>query len=214
MEKTRLGSRRNFGLDIVRSTAILLVLASHSLFFLFPFYGRQLVEVFGVFGSYGVEIFFVLSGFLIGQLVIKEVLSPPGLRGLGHFWVRRWFRTLPPYYLVLAIRTLTGHPFHWRFLVFLQNFDAKVLSSFPVSWSLSIEEWFYLLTPLLLLLAFMGSRRRGPSVFFVTCALIAVVAFVARAICVVKWNMQVRDHIFLTDGHHDDRRRARWAPRV
>jgi peptidoglycan/LPS O-acetylase OafA/YrhL len=197
LEKTRLGSRRNFGLDIVRSTAILLVLASHSLFFLFPFYFRQLVELFGVFGSYGVEIFFVLSGFLIGQLIIKEVLRPPRWRGLGHFWVRRWLRTLPPYYLVLAIRTLTGHPFHWRFLVFLQNFDPKVLTSFPVSWSLSIEEWFYLLTPFLLLLAFLVSRRSAPSVFFVTCALIALVAFVGRVVCVVKWNLQVRDHIFL-----------------
>jgi peptidoglycan/LPS O-acetylase OafA/YrhL len=156
-----------------------------------------LVEFFGVFGSYGVEIFFVLSGFLIGQLIIKEVLRPPSWRGLGHFWVRRWLRTLPPFYLVLAIRTLTGHPFHWRFLVFLQNFDPKVLTSFPVSWSLSIEEWFYLLTPFLLLLAFLVSRRSAPSLFFVTCALIALVAFVARAICVVKWNMQVRDHIFL-----------------
>src|ERR1700730_1065700 len=143
VETAKLDSRRNFGLDIVRSVAILMVLASHSIFFLMPFFLKQLVEVYGILGSYGVEIFFVLSGFLIGQLIIKEVLKPPSWRGLSHFYVRRWFRTLPPYFLVLALRTLMGNPIHWRYLVFLQNFDPKVMASFRVSWSLSIEEWFY-----------------------------------------------------------------------
>jgi peptidoglycan/LPS O-acetylase OafA/YrhL len=197
LQNTAPDSRRNFGLDIVRSAAILLVLLSHSLFFLFPFYYDRLIELFGIFGSFGVEIFFVLSGFLIGQLIIKEVLSPPAWTGLRRFWVRRWFRTLPPYYLVLGLRTLLGHPFHWRFLVFLQNFDRKVMASFPISWSLSIEEWFYLLTPLLLLVAALLSRRRSPAVFFLTCAAIAAAAFLARVVCVVKWNLQARDHIFL-----------------
>jgi peptidoglycan/LPS O-acetylase OafA/YrhL len=190
-------SRRNFGLDVVRSVAILSVLASHSLYFLFPFYYRQLVEAFGILGSYGVEIFFVLSGFLIGQLIVKEVLSPPSVGGLGHFWVRRWLRTLPPYFLVLGLRTAIGHPFDWRYLVFLQNFDPKALASFPVSWRLSIEEWFYLLTPLVLLLAARLSRGRRPAVFFATCAAIAGLALVGRVFAVLRWNLQVRDHIFL-----------------
>lgn len=197
METAKLDSRRNFGLDIVRSVAILMVLGSHSLFFLMPFFMRQLVEVYGILGSFGVEIFFVLSGFLIGQLIIKEVLKPPSWRGLGHFYVRRWFRTLPPYFLVLALRTMMGNPIHWRYLVFLQNFDPKVMASFRVSWSLSIEEWFYLLAPFLLLLACLPSRGRSPAVFFATCGAIAAAALVGRIVCVLKWDIQTRDHVFL-----------------
>ena len=187
--------RRNFGLDIVRSVAILLVIAAHSLFFLIPFYINQLAELYQVLGAFGVEIFFVLSGFLIGQLIIKEVLSPPSPRGLGRFYVRRWFRTLPPYFLVLALRTVMGNPFNWRYLVFLQNFDRKVMQSFRVSWSLSIEEWFYLIAPFLLLMA--CRRSRSPAAFFVACGTIAVVALVGRAVGVLKWNIQTRDHVFL-----------------
>ena len=153
--------------------------------------------MFGVSGSFGVEIFFVLSGFLIGQLIVKEVLQPPEWRGLRRFYVRRWFRTLPPYYLVLGLRTWIGHPFHWSFLVFLQNFDHRVMASFPISWSLSIEEWFYLLTPFVLLLAARWARGGSPNVFFMACAAIAVVTFAARVVCVLRWNVQPRDHIFL-----------------
>lgn len=165
--------------------------------FFFPRYYDQLVEVYGIAGSFGVEIFFVLSGFLIGQLIIKEVLEPPAWRGLGRFYARRWFRTLPPYYLVLGLRTFLGNPFSWKFLVFVQNFDHVLMRSFPISWSLSIEEWFYLLTPFVLLLAALEARGATPQTFFKTCAGIAVLTFAARLLCVLKWNMQPRDHIFL-----------------
>ena len=165
--------------------------------FLFPFIFNDLVGIYGVTASFGVEIFFVLSGFLIGQLIIKEVLSPPSGRGLGRFYLRRWLRTLPPYYLVLALRTWIGHPFSWKFVLFVQNFDHEAMKSFPISWSLSIEEWFYLITPFLLLLAARLGRGGSPRTFFVTCAAIAVVTIVARAVAVHRWNIQPRDHIFL-----------------
>jgi peptidoglycan/LPS O-acetylase OafA/YrhL len=165
--------------------------------FLFSWYFDDLVGIYGVTASFGVEIFFVLSGFLIGQLIIREVLSPPSGRGLGRFYVRRWLRTLPPYYLVLGLRTFVGHPFSWKFVVFVQNFDHEVMKSFPISWSLSIEEWFYLIAPFLLLVAAKLMRRGSPRTFFVTCAAIAVVTLVARVVAVVKWNIQPRDHIFL-----------------
>lgn len=165
--------------------------------FVFPFYFDDLVGIYGVTASFGVEIFFVLSGFLIGQLIIKEVLTPPSWRGLSRFYVRRWLRTLPPYYLVLGLRTFIGHPFSWKFLVFVQNFDHKVMTSFPVSWSLSIEEWFYLLAPFFLLLAALAARRGSPRVFFATCGAIAILTLGARVAAVLKWNIQPRDHIFL-----------------
>jgi peptidoglycan/LPS O-acetylase OafA/YrhL len=194
-------SARNFGLDIVRSMAISLVLAAHSLLFFFPFYFESLREFFGIFGMFGVEIFFVLSGFLIGQLIVKEVLRPPSARGLAHFWVRRWFRTLPPYFLVLGLRRLVGYPLHWKMFVFLQNFDPAVAASFPISWSLAIEEWFYLLTPLILLIAAFAVRTWSPKAFFLVCSAIGVAALAGRVAYVVvanpSWDPGVRQHIFL-----------------
>jgi peptidoglycan/LPS O-acetylase OafA/YrhL len=194
-------STRNFGLDLVRSAAIALVLASHCLVFLFPYFYESLREAFGIFGCFGVEIFFVLSGFLIGQLIVKEVLSPPSARGLVRFWVRRWFRTLPPYFLALFLRHLVGYPLHWRFFVFLQNFDPKVANAFPITWSLAVEEWFYLLTPLILLAVAMLPRGRSPKAFFIACATIGAAALVCRIVYVLlagpPWEPTVRQHIFL-----------------
>src|SRR5262249_53426611 len=115
----------------------------------------------------------------------KEVLTPPSERGLGRFYVRRWLRTLPPYYLVLCLRTFIGHPFSWKFVVFVQNFDHEVMKSFPVSWSLSIEEWFYLIAPFLLLVAAKVTRGGSPRTFFLTCAAIAVVTIAARVVAVL-----------------------------
>src|SRR5262249_3347046 len=122
---------------------------------------------------------------------------PPSGRGLGRFYLRRWFRTLPPYYLVLALRTFIGHPFSWKFVFFVQNFDHVVMRSFPISWSLSIEEWFYLITPFLLLAAASLSKRSSSGIFFATCAAIAAVTIAARCAAVLKGNIQPRDHIFL-----------------
>ena len=148
-------------------------------------YFASLREPFGILGSFGVEIFFVLSGFLIGQLIVKEVLRPPSAQGLVRFWVRRWFRTLPPYFLVLFLRRFEGHPLHWKLFVFLQNFDPPVAGSFPVSWSLAVEEWFYLLTPLVLLAVARLSRARFPKAFFITCGSIAAAALFCRIAYVV-----------------------------
>ena len=185
----------------MRSTAITLVLACHCLFFLFPYFFDRLREAFGILGAFGVEIFFVLSGFLIGQLIVKEVLRPPSAAGLARFWVRRWFRTLPPYFLVLLLRYGVGHPLHWRFFVFLQNFDPRVADSFPISWSLAVEEWFYLLTPLLLLAVAALPGGRSPRAFFLACAAIGVAAFAGRTLWVIAarppWEPTVRQHIFL-----------------
>lgn len=209
-------STRNFGLDIVRSLAIGLVLAAHGLSFLsnillrapdghltfYRHYFASLREPYGILGSFGVEIFFVLSGFLIGQLIVKEVLRPPSARGLLRFWVRRWFRTLPPYFLILFLRYLVGgHPLHWKLFVFLQNFDPRVVGSFPISWSLAVEEWFYLLTPLILLAVARLNPARLPKAFFVACASIGAAALICRIVYVVAaqppWDPTVRQHVFL-----------------
>ena len=113
-------------------------------------------------GAYGVDLFFVLSGWLIGSLWFREHIREGHVRPL-RFMSRRWLRTLPPYYVAMPIGWLGVYlfrqvPFDFGYLVFIQNYYEK-LPFFGVSWSLCIEEHFYLLLPWILVLAM---RWRAP----------------------------------------------------
>lgn len=139
-------SKRNFGLDLIRSMAILMVLLAHL--------GINESYTFGInLGSLGVEVFFVLSGFLIGQILIKTFSKNINLDSVLQFWIRRWFRTIPLYYLIVILKfCLVDHSLGYKILVyffFLQN-NFVGIDFMPVTWSLVIEEWFYLILPILL----------------------------------------------------------------
>jgi len=156
-------STRVIGLDILRCCAILGVLVAHGLTFLYPHVPpipigdwTFLLGYLGHGGFYGVELFFVLSGFLIGRILLRtgDRLSEPS--ELLRFWSRRWFRTLPAYLLFLLINLAVilwvfSQPVPWDrfsgYLVFIQNFSNYGVFFFPESWSLAVEEWFYLLFP-------------------------------------------------------------------
>ena len=149
------GQNRVFGLDLLRFIAIIMVLIGHSLIFVPHEYK---IKVYG-FLLDGVSIFFVLSGFLIGGILIKQLeKSKPNYAGLVEFWKRRWLRTLPAYLVVLlflliytAIVLPDNLPSDWyKFFFFLQNFFAERPGFFAEAWSLSIEEWFYLTIPFIL----------------------------------------------------------------
>ena len=139
--------KRNFGLDLLRAISIWLVLLQHA--------GINIPGLSPLkIGAIGVEIFFVISGFLIGGILFKEINNNNNLqKTLRIFWVRRWFRILPLYYLVLAFKFIFIDPsIGWDILYyvfFLQN-NFYGIEYFEVSWSLVIEEWFYLFTPIFL----------------------------------------------------------------
>lgn len=170
-------NKRIFGLDLVRCIAILLVLIAHSDFFFGPVFKDTLIDkalgrlVYYPFGFYGVEIFFVLSGFLIGRIIIKEIFEQGNWRNLLNFYIRRWFRTLPLYYLVMLVIFLypTGAEFSWTNLLFLQNFNSEDLGYYPVTWSLSVEEWFYFTIPMVMLLYTFLLKNKGPKTFMTIC---------------------------------------------
>jgi len=143
------GRYRIRSMDTLRSIAILTVLFAHSVLG----FGSPPYLAPAQLGGMGVDLFFVLSGWLLGCLLFKEMAQ--GGINVRRFWVRRWMRTLPAYYVVLIytiaqqVLTKDDPSTPWTYFFFLQNYDYP-LEIFSVSWSLAVEEQFYLfIAPLL-----------------------------------------------------------------
>jgi len=169
---------RVIGLDIFRSIAVIMVLLSHSRFGMNDSYPLNLP--FGTFGFYGVELFFVLSGFLIGSIFINEFTISNTYHALFTFWKRRWFRTLPNYYLFLSINIIIAIYFKeeignlFKFLFFFQNTLEPRPLFFRESWSLAIEEWFYLLIPTVIIITTIVFKKLKPTVLIISILIVIV----------------------------------------
>lgn len=167
--------KRVFGLDAMRTFASILVLVSHGAL-LFPGYNNVLTDSLQILGVFGVEMFFILSGFLIGGILIDLLKTTKfNLSTLKYFWIRRWFRTIPLYFLLLILNILLVYLFNnplpkqlWKYFFFLQNFIEKQSFFFRESWSLTIEEYSYLLAPLLILLCSLIIKDKVKSFLFAT----------------------------------------------
>lgn len=161
--------RRNFGLDVMRAIAISLVFVIHLLFNFFP----SDWWVLWYLAYLGVDVFFVLSGFLIGHLLLQAIEQENGRFGflaLKRFLFRRWMRTVPLYYTLLLLNFVAGYfllntaqTFDWRFLIWSQNLTHPPPVFFGESWSLCVEEWFYVLFPcgLCFFLKFGNPKKPG-----------------------------------------------------
>ncbi|MCQ9634306.1 acyltransferase [Chryseobacterium sp. WG23] len=149
-------SERLYGLDHLRSLAIILVLMYHYRAFRHPVW----IDSVGRFGWTGVDLFFVLSGFLISSQLFKEIENKETI-SLNIFYTKRFFRIIPPYGVTLLLyftfpffREREALPPLWKFISFTQNLGLNVIDqgTFSHAWSLCIEEQFYLLLPLFLLM--------------------------------------------------------------
>jgi len=154
-------SQRNIALDLLRSIAILMVFIGHTVLS----YGSPIYLSPLQFGGTGVDLFFVLSGWLIGYQLFNELKHHKNIE-IKRFWVRRWMRTLPAYYAVLAFTiaqqylTKDNVTFPIEHLLFLQNYQQP-LTLFTISWSLCVEEQFYLfIAPLIALLTKVSTNKR------------------------------------------------------
>lgn len=159
-------------IDGLRGIAILLVISFH-------YVNNQLTEVSTTVGRFlykitsfgwtGVDLFFVISGFLIGGILLRSNKSRSSLQS---FFIRRFLRIIPNYYLILIVfgiifnvKSLEGSIFltsnqsipFWSYFLMVHNFYMAALENMgnpalSVTWSIGIEEQFYLILPFLLIL--------------------------------------------------------------
>ena len=170
---TSTSSGRFAPLDGMRAFAVLAVILFHA------------YTPWAVGGYYGVDVFFVLSGYLITGLLVSEWRRRDTI-SLGHFWARRARRLLPALLVMLAVVLLVadiwpsvlGSPglwwdsvatvfysSNWRFMAEHANYFTAASNPSPLlhTWTLAIEEQFYLLWPLVVfgVLAIFARRERG-----------------------------------------------------
>jgi len=116
-------------------------------------------------GDFGVDVFFVLSGFLIGGLLMGELKDKGRIR-VGHFYLRRLMRLWPALFVVVVFEWAFAHPAMpspehpiWPNLLYINNFFSLRDVRMAWTWSLAIEEQFYLVVPWLLLALYYRERR-------------------------------------------------------
>jgi peptidoglycan/LPS O-acetylase OafA/YrhL len=180
-----------YGLDNLRAFAIIMVFLFHYIRY---FEHPDWMPDFFIFGWSGVDLFFVLSGFLISSQLFVQIKKTKTF-SMKEFYIKRFFRIIPIYFFVLAVYFM--FPFFsndfgvgqqlaplWQFVTFTQNLDVDFANAraFAQVWSLCVEEHFYLLLPItLLLLLKTDFFRKG----YVLLLLIFIAGFFMRYYC---WN--------------------------
>ena len=185
-------SSRNPGLDTLRSVAILTVMVFHT-FELHPqnTIPERLLPVAQLCWM-GVDLFFVLSGYLIGLQVLRPY-SRGARPSISTFYLKRFFRVLPAYLVVYMVyctipawREVPHMAPPWQFLTFTWNFFANYPTdkAFSHVWSLCVEEHFYLLLPLIVVLM---ARRPSLRKSIALIALVLLAGVVFRSYVVYHW---------------------------
>jgi len=207
----KLAKTRLIHLDLLRGLAILMVLGAH-----LPKSDHMpfLIDLWHRGGGSGVDLFFVLSGFLIGGLLFDEFRRTGGI-GFKRFIVRRGFKIWPSYLIYLAVcfvdlarlergawlsRLRRVMAQLWPNMLHIQNY---LFTPFQHTWSLAVEEHFYLLLPLLLFWM-MRRPKAGPDrnpfrafpAIFIGLAVFCLLARVLTAWLVKPFDLFI--HVFPT----------------
>lgn len=167
----------------MRACAIVLVLMSH---YAVVVSHKSTFGFLTDMGWMGVDLFFVLSGYLIGNQILAPLARGEAF-SLKTFFARRLLRTVPNYYVVLALYLLLPSQLGgaqtaplWRFLTFTQNIGLHFGETFSHSWSLCVEEQFYVILPLAVL--FIAARRKA-----LLWGWLAIAAAIAGGMAVRGW---------------------------
>jgi peptidoglycan/LPS O-acetylase OafA/YrhL len=163
--------------------------------------------------SFGMDLFFVLSGFLIGMMLMHATRAGElaGLRGVARFYARRAFRTFPLYYAVLFALALLlpftpihreNFPYELAYLTNYATDDPDEPVTMPWGWSLCVEEHFYLAVPLLLggllMLRSHVARLWALGALFGSCLVVRLVIFLTHR---GPWTDKEHFHVFWIHTH-------------
>lgn len=197
--------KRLQAIDILRALALILVLGRHmipcpaetSSFF-------HKISILWIRGGWiGVDLFFVLSGFLVSGLLFKEHRTFGDIER-KNFLIRRGFKIYPPFWIMLIITNLIivvfNNPVRWNELLsealFIQNYRAGIWNH---TWSLAVEEHFYII--LLLTISLLAKKpsakcpfRRIPTIF----AVLAIACLSFRIATTSVFPFSSRTHVFPT----------------
>jgi peptidoglycan/LPS O-acetylase OafA/YrhL len=183
-------------LDLLRGLAAFAVMVPH----FFMYYLKETSTVAEIISVSAVEVFFVLSGFVLGPQIVL-CAQRGNWSTLRTFLVRRWMRTIPPYLVALLAISIMfgaiGSVDFFRYAVYGQNLISQHNSRdyYPIAWSLSVEEWYYVTFPAFLL-AYLGLTRKGNErLGYVFAAVLFIAAItVLRSLCgdVTDWGAHVR----------------------
>lgn len=187
------------GLDISRGLGAISVLTAHLFMALhetLPVPVPRITHALILLGNFFMEQFFALSGFLLGGMLLQNLARPrPG--AVPMYAVSRITRTWPAYFAFMAVLLIfeaglrgSWHV-HWSYFFYLQNFVRGAENFFPVTWTLSVEQWSYVLLPLVILGLPKLLRLEGEYAVraVLACALsIIILAMLARLMTAMLWH--------------------------
>ena len=187
MEKNRI-----ILLDLLRGIAAYLVAVSH-----YCILEKIEPVFFEIISSGTVEIFFILSGFVLGPQIIF-CLNTGSLKNIEIFLKRRWLRTIPPYIFALLIICMLKNNIDYEvvyYFFYCQNLlhPSLVVDWYSISWSLSVEEWYYVLFPAIGLLVTSTLKLKQSQYWLIAVSFIALIAIIRGVFSPVEnWGEQVR----------------------
>jgi peptidoglycan/LPS O-acetylase OafA/YrhL len=151
-------------LDGLRTFSILLVLLGH-LYGTAHYPQNSATHFLEEFAHLGVQIFFVISGFLITSLLLKEK-ERTGTISFFHFYMRRTFRIFPAAFFYITVIAIVAHPgYLWYAYTYTMCYASQARPwLLGHLWSLSVEEQFYLIWPAALVLGFAHRKKLGIAV--------------------------------------------------
>lgn len=152
-----------------------------------------------IFSSISVEVFFIISGFVLAPQILK-VAQSENINNYKIFLIRRWYRTIPLYILSLVLTSIVIGQFlsfdFFKYLLFIQNFFKIIvdIDYFSISWSLSVEEWFYLIFPLFLFVCIKYLKFNNQKFIIYASILFIIIIFLLRFINIEdeEWGSGVR----------------------
>ena len=156
----------------------------------------------------GVELFFVLSGFLIGNILWK-LSGDFNFINVKNFYIRRWLRTIPNYYFFLLIAIVASWlgirpdalPDVIKYFFFIQNLYSAHPTFFGEAWSLSVEEFFYFSFPILAAVSVLFFKIRAKQAMFLIGITTIIVCTFARFYFAenpnTQWDSDIRKIVLL-----------------